>query len=141
MIRRTIHIKGWEADIFFCITHYDERVLQDSLESADAPWLVLVRMREIARDDEYNTGFTYSNIANRKSVVVIGKSTNLSEFINTFMHELRHLTDDIASASGMELSGEGVGYLQGEIARDLTTDIIGQFMCPQCRRRIWFRMH
>lgn len=92
-------------------------------------------MREIARDDEYNTGFTYSNPDVGRSVVVIGKSTSPAEFVNTFAHELRHLTDDIVGAYHMELYGEGVGYLQGEIDRELA-DVVGMFICPQCRRKV-----
>ena len=90
-------------------------------------------MREIARDDEYNTGINYSNPDVGRSVVVIGKSTSQAEFINTFAHELRHLTDDVARAIGMDLRGEGVGYMQGEIARDLA-DILGSFLCPSCNK-------
>lgn len=134
LTRRKIYIKDWSADVFFCSHHYDEHVLQEALEDVEAPWSVIVRMREIARDDEYNTGFTYSNERKRQSVVVIGKSTNAAEFVNTFVHELRHLSDDIAISTNIDLRGEGVGYLQGEIARELA-DIVGLFICPKCRTR------
>ena len=125
-----------EVDVFFCVTHYDERVLQDALEDIDAPIRVVVRMREIARDDEYNTGFTYSNQEERKSVVVIGKATSPAEFMNTTMHEMRHLTDDIATANNLSLHGEDVGYLQGKISGRLS-DTIGRFVCPCCNNHIF----
>ena len=133
MIHRTINIGEWEVDSFFCITQYDESVLQRALERIDAPISVIIRMREIAMDDEYNTGFTYSNKKQRRCVMVVGKSSSPSEFINTTMHEVRHVSDDIAIAENISLQGENVGYLQGFICEKLS-DIIGRFICPCCNK-------
>ena len=131
MILRPIHIGNWNADVFVCFRNYDEKVLEDALRDIDAPINIIVRMREIARDDEYNTGFTYSNPSMRHSVVVIGKTTSGKEFLNTFVHEVRHLADDIAIANCIDLRGEDVAYLSGDIASSLF-DIVGQFLCPKC---------
>lgn len=133
MIHRKIHINDWCADIYFCITRYEEDVLELAFRSANAPIEKIVRMREIARDDEYNTGLTYSNASCRKSVMVVGKATSIDEFFNSFCHELRHLTDDIAYEDRIGLRGEAVGYLQGGIGR-LLTDMVGMFLCPQCNQ-------
>lgn len=133
MIQRTIHINDWEVRIFFCITKYSEGVLEDALRWANAPISVVVRMREIARDDEYNTGFTYSSALSRRSVVVIGKALHPREFLDTIVHEFRHLTDDISKADGIPPRGEAVAYLEGDIVKSVY-DIIGRFICPSCRR-------
>lgn len=134
MIERTIHINDWCADVFLCFRHYDENVLEDALRRVGAPIGVVARMREIARDDEYNTGFTYSNPDMKRSVVVIGKAVSGREFMNTFVHEVRHLADDIAISSGMPLRGEKVAYLSGSIASCLF-DLVGMFTCPQCQKK------
>lgn len=131
MLLRTIHINDWQADVFVCYNQYDERVLEDALTEVNAPIGKIVRMRQIARDDEYNTGFTFSNAIQRRSVVVIGKTTSAREFLNSFVHEVRHLADDIACADGMDLRGEEVAYLSGSIASSLF-DIVGLFTCPKC---------
>lgn len=133
MISRIIHINNWDVNVFVCISHYDEKVLEDALYEVDAPISIIVRMRQISRDDEYNTGFTYSNPDLRKSVVVIGKAISGKEFLNTFIHETRHLVDDIANADGMSLRGEDVAYLSGEISSKLY-DLVGMFACPKCKR-------
>lgn len=133
MIHRKIHINGWVANVFFCITHYDESILANALKSVNAPIGVIVRMREIAREDEYNTGFTFSNPELRESVVVIGKATDASQFLNTFVHEVRHLSDDIAHEYRIQPRGEEVAYLEGNIATQFT-DIVGHFLCPHCRK-------
>lgn len=134
MIKRTIHINDWEADVFVCFRHYDEKVLESALREVDAPIGIIVRMREMARDDEYNTGFTYSNPRMRRSVMVIGKTTSSREFMNTFVHEVRHLADDIATEDRIPLVGEDVAYLSGSIASSLF-DIVGMFTCPKCQRK------
>lgn len=133
MMSRTINIGDWQAKIFFCYNQYVESVLERSLTSIHAPIDIIVRMRVIARDDEYNTGFTFSNAKMRRSVVVVGKTTSAREFMNTFVHEVRHLADDIASADGISLRGEDVAYLSGGIAASLC-DIVGEFTCPKCQK-------
>lgn len=133
MIEQIIHINDWDADVFVCYRRYDEQVLTEALRKVDAPISIIVRMREIARDDEYNTGFTYSDPRLRRSVVVIGKTTSPKEFMNTFVHEVRHLADDIASADGIALRGEEVAYLSGSIASSLS-EVVGLFTCPNCQK-------
>lgn len=131
MIKRSIHVNDWDVDVFFCITHYDESVLWEALRKADAPIGVIVRMRQIARDDEYNTGFTCAGGQKKRCVVVIGKATSADQLLNTFCHEIYHLTSYIARAEGTNPFGEEAAYLNGDISARFT-DIIGGFICPKC---------
>ena len=64
---------------------------------------------------DMDSGFTYSNKTMRRSVVVVGLATSQAQFLNSFEHELRHLCDDIAAASGMPMQGEEVAYLTGDV--------------------------
>lgn len=79
-----------------------------------------------------DSGFTYSNPDIRRSVMVIGKTSSGAQFLNSFVHELRHLIDDIAVADGMGMSGEAVAYLSGDTAM-LVADIVSQLSCDHCR--------
>lgn len=79
-----------------------------------------------------DTGFTYSNPEFRESVVVIGSSSSGAEFLNSFVHELRHLTDDIAYTCGYPLRGEPAAYLAGDISMGLS-DIVCVMSCEKCR--------
>lgn len=135
MILKVVDIGEWHADVFFCVNKYDESVLTDALRQVDAPIGIVVRMRQIARDDEYNTGFTYSNFRLCRSVMVIGKATNPGELLNTFVHEIRHLTDDISRYYEINGRGEEVGYLSGCIAQSLA-DVLGKLLCPTCLIRL-----
>lgn len=134
MIARLIQVNDWEAEVFFCITKYDEAVLEEALRFADAPISAIVRMRQIARDDEYNTGFTCAGARTKRCVVVIGKTSSPMQLINTFSHEMYHLISYIARAEGTNPYGEEAAYLMGDVASKFT-DIIGRFICPKCSHK------
>lgn len=131
MIHKPIQINDWHVDVFFCITRYEEGVLEGALRDADAPVGVIVRMRQIARDDEYNTGFTCAGGKRKRCVVVIGKASSAEQLLNTFCHEIYHLTSYIARAEGTNPFGEAAAYLDGDISARFA-DIIGGLICPKC---------
>lgn len=54
--------------------------------------------------------------------------------MNTIVHEVRHLTDDIATAENIQITGEKVAYLSGEIAEKMFKECHG-FLCDECRER------
>lgn len=92
----------------------------------------MMRIRENLERADMDSGFTYSNKDMRRSVVVVGLATSQAQFLNSFEHELRHLCDDIASASQMQMQGEEVAYLTGDINTALWKDI-HRFVCCRCR--------
>lgn len=73
---------------------------------------------------EYNRGFTYSSLISKTSVVVIGKCSSEGEFINTLVHECRHLQQHIAIQKQLDENSEDVCYLIGKIC---------QIMYEKCR--------
>ena len=131
------------------IERYDWHVYVYMAASKDDAPEILAKLDEIGiRASEYmravrhlqkafrdNTGMTYSNPDNRKSVVVISHATSVAETVNTFSHELRHLVDDIAAACGITVSGEEVAYLTGDIALTLASSLLHIVcVCPICSR-------
>ena len=102
------------------------------MEELEAPPSILRRVERNMELDQMDTGFTYSNLFLRESVVVIGRSSSGAEFLNSFVHELRHLADDIAYVYGYPLRGEEVAYLTGDIALALS-DIVCAMSCDSCR--------
>ncbi len=131
MIHRRVVINEWACEFYFAMGAYRRREILGQLVSCQAPDPVLRRVRHNMRADKLNTGFTFSNGDIRKSVIVIGNTSSGSEFLNSFVHELRHLTDDIAVADGMQLSGEPVAYLAGDIANELS-DVVCHLSCDRC---------
>jgi hypothetical protein len=80
---------------------------------------------------DMDTGFTYSNKKLRRTVMIVGLASSPAEFLNSFEHELRHLVDDIASTHSMDMAGEEVAYLTGDINTALWSDI-HRFTCCKC---------
>lgn len=66
-----------------------------------------------------NTGFTYSDLYKRCSIIVIGKTTSNREIVNTIVHEANHLKSHIATAYDIDEKGEEVCYLIGGIVRTM----------------------
>lgn len=134
MIAKKTHIKSWTIFWFFCPKEQNIKEIVSSLKKVGASKKVLLRAEEKLFADNKNEGFTYSNIVERKSVVVVGRASSGSEFMNSFSHELRHLVDDISSYYGMSDRGEEVAYLTGDIANSVS-GVVCELSCDCCRAK------
>lgn len=137
MKRRDLRIKryDWRARFYFAVHGYDMGSILASLQSIQCPGNLLQRIADNMERNDMDSGFTYSNKVVRRSVVVVGLTTSPAQFLNSFEHELRHLCDDIGIASGMEMQGEEVAYLTGNINAALWEDI-HDFICCKCRNKL-----
>lgn len=122
---------------YFAVSGYWRTDILQRLEELDAPPSILKRVSRNMSLDRMDTGFTYSNPVIKKSLVVIGRSSSGAEFLNSFVHELRHLADDISFVYGYPLRGEPAAYLTGEIALGLS-DIVCELSCDKCRSEKMF---
>ena len=66
--------------------------------------------------------------------MVIGRTSSYREFANSLFHECRHLTDHMSLALDMEIGGEPIAYLAGDIGA-LMSDEIRMFICDCHRHR------
>lgn len=81
--------------------------------------------------EEWNRGYTWSNPARRRSITLIGRATSWPQFLDTVMHETRHIVDEITAAYEIMDYGEPPAYTQGEIGRQMAP-MIKRIMCPCC---------
>lgn len=123
----------WVCDVFIAVHEYKVDDIVKALDMCGASDAVLNRVKDRMEKNEVDTGFTFSNPRTRHSVMVIGKTSEGKQFLNSFVHELRHLVDDIAVADSLEMSGESVAYLSGDIAMELS-DIVCSMSCDHCRQ-------
>lgn len=123
----------WQVVAFFDAKESDAARITEELLRIDCPDEVIKRVEKNLRRGRLDTGFTYSNRVARCSVMTVGHASSSKEFLNSYAHELRHLVDDIASASYLPMRGEGVGYLTGELSWEFM-DEIGDFLCCRCHR-------
>jgi len=131
MIRRSLRIGRWTVYFLFCPDGYDEEAILDLLYDLDATDHILVTVADKMRKARPNEGFTYSNLALRMAVVVIGPTTSGREFQNTLVHEIHHLAVAVADSLGVDLDGETPAYIAGDSAMALA-GVICQLGCETC---------
>lgn len=74
-------------------------------------WKVLVCYK--ADLDELNSGFTITDYSKKLSIVGIGLTTSKDEFINTVIHEAKHVQSHICNYYNVPEDGESAAYLIG----------------------------
>lgn len=79
-------------------------------------------------------GFTYSNINRNKSIIGITNTTNATEFVNSFVHEIFHLTNHIARKYNISFDSEKVCYIAGDISQKMFKRC-HSLMCDCCKNK------
>lgn len=64
---------------------------------------------------EKNSGFTHTNFSEKLSIVAIGKATSKKQFLNTIVHEAKHVQSHICRYYEVPEDGEDAAYLIGYI--------------------------
>ena len=129
MTHRTIHIRGWRVDVFIEDGYHPDMVME-CLEDMGAENDILENAHGLIVENRPNQAFTYSN--GRRTCIYIGWTTSGEEFLNSMIHEIRHLVDHIAAFYGLD-NNEAVGYISGDAALLLAEDIC-EHGCPHCRK-------
>ena len=126
MILQNIYLDVWDwyLRVFYDIDDLNEAVSE--LESVGCPEDLIYCVKE--RLKGRNTGFTYSDIKYRFSIIIISKTSGSSEFYNTLDHEKLHVLLHISEACNINLDSEEFEYLSGEIAERLYP-VSKQFIC------------
>lgn len=132
MIREVLRIGRWVAEFIFADDGYDEEAVLGCLYDIDAPVPVMRRANRIMESKAYNRGFTFCNPDLRRAVVVVGPTTSGRQFINTFSHEINHLSEQISEYYGLRNHPEASAYLTGDTTMALT-EIICKLGCEKCR--------
>lgn len=128
MIRSRFHIivngRPWYITIFLPITRYHVGEIMDTLSSIGISRDNYIVALENLTSGRVNNGITYSSSEYRETVSIWGFSTSPSEAFNLYCHEMHHISVQIASMNGIDLEGEDVCYMNGDIA---------QYLYPLCR--------
>ena len=121
MKRQVIYIPEyeWTAYVYYDTTQYDTDEILNKLYSLGCSEKGILRTRKQLLGGGYNNGFTYSNRSLKQSVVSLGRASEFAQFLNSFVHELQHLSTHIAQANGINLDGEEICYLSGWIAQKM----------------------
>ena len=130
MKHRVVHIKDWQVDVFIEDGYHPDEVME-CLEEMGASNGILERAYGLVTENRPNQAFTFSVF--RHTCIYIGWTASGAEFVNSLVHEIRHLVDHIADAYGLGTNNEKVGYLSGDAALLLAEDIC-EMGCGHCRK-------
>ena len=78
-----------------------------------------------------NKAFVFTAPWARMSVMVVGRVTHPSQFLNSLLHEFDHLQDAILQYYQVEHGTEDAAYLQGYLGQIAYEGIL-PLLCPAC---------
>lgn len=70
-----------------------------------------------------NTGFTYSNLDEGESVVVVFNGSSAAQFFNSLLHEMFHAHKHICEAKEIDPFGEEAAYLMGDLCGEIYPEV------------------
>lgn len=109
---------GWEIECYVTTDNSKLEEMLYKLENLGCSNKTLQRAK-IILSKQYDSGFAFSNLEKRKSLMIINKSTSMEEFVNTYNHEKNHLEMHICEALGIDPYGEVAADLSGCLAQRL----------------------
>ena len=142
MIRQVFDIPqySWSVTVYYAVTGYDVWRIMQELERLGCEGDDLERAYRNLTSGERNSGITYSNTEERKTLVFIGRTSSAAQFQNSLDHEKGHLVKHISLAFGLDPYGEEQQYLSGEIGQRMFP-VARRFLCEHCRRKLYENRH
>ena len=131
MIQQNVNIReiGWNLRIFYCpkTTSQCSIVLQ-RLFNAGCTGKNYRRAMALLKSGAWNTGLTYTNKENRETIIVVGCSSDIAEFVNTLTHEINHFIEHVMEALHIESGTEDEAYFTGEFFELLYRDAVSSVL-------------
>lgn len=125
MITQKYYIEDydWAVYILFSVNKNDIKKVESALISMDCPDSFIDEGLDNIYYSEKNVGFTYSNKAERKSLIVISETDSIGELLNTLMHECYHLANHIILIDGDE--EEKRADIMGSFIQRISRQLVG----------------
>lgn len=122
----------WLIKVFYLIKDPFIEGILGELDSIDCEPEPFYRAAEMLENEELNSGITYTDCEKHVTIMIIGIATSANEFFNTFIHEIGHAAEHIASYYGIKSYSEELQYLTAEIALQMFQES-KDLMCDECR--------
>ncbi len=137
MIRTRVRLRdcGWNVVVWLSVDRFDAGLVLEDLLDIGISGSNLESARRNLWSRSLNNGITFTDVAGRRAVMVIGRTTSPAQFSNTLTHEIGHLALFISRAMGVDPYSEDVCYLAGGIAERLHP-YTSLFMCGCGRKRL-----
>ena len=131
MIQQNLHIEeiGWSLRIFYCPKTSSQRsIVLKRLFDAGCTGKNYRRAMSLLNSGALNIGLTYTNKDERKTIIVIGCSSDVAEFVNTLTHEINHFIEHVMEALHIQSGTEDEAYFTGEIFELLYRDAVSSVL-------------
>ena len=131
MIQQNLHIEeiGWNLRIFYCPKTSSQRsIVLQCLCDAGCTGRNFRRAMTLLSSGSVNTGLIFSNKGERKSIIVVGHSSNVGEFINTLTHEINHFIEHVMKALHIQSGAEDEAYFTGKLFELLFRDAVSSVL-------------
>ena len=131
MIEQTLHIEeiGWNLRIFYCPKTTSQRsIVIQRLFDAGCTGKNYRRAMALLNSGALNTGLTYTNKDERETIIVVGCSSDIAEFVNTLTHEINHFIEHVMEALNIESGTEDEAYFTGELFELLYRDAVSSVL-------------
>lgn len=117
MIALTVPLpqRSWLVRVYIAYQPSDVPEICHSLASIGCNQEALAEARHHLSGSSNDKGLTYSNLAERISVVAVGQSLHQSGTINTLSHELLHVVSHICERDGINMHSEEPCYMLGTL--------------------------
>lgn len=108
---------NWNILVCYNVDSEDFVEIEDFLRQIDCPKSEIRKSFKVLR--RKNTGLTFSNSDYKMSIVCISKATNIGQFVNTTVHEAKHVQSHICEYYGVDEDSEDAAYLIGHIVHEM----------------------
>lgn len=109
--------KGWNVLVYYNAGVGDYLEIEESLDQLDCPEADKRKALNTLR--KLNTGFTFTNDAYKMSIVCISKAEDVGQFVNTVIHEAKHVQSHVCQYYNIEEDTETAAYLIGHLVHQM----------------------
>ena len=109
--------KGWNVLVYYGVHREDFIEVEDALKQLGCSHRDIRRSLKVLTKE--NTGFTFSNSDYKMSIICIGEATNVGQFVNTAIHEAKHVQSHICQYYNIKEDTETAAYLIGHLVHQM----------------------
>ena len=137
MIVQDIYLEDydWDIRVYYAVDQYYISNILIDLVDMDCDIDAYFKIKRLMEMRKKNIGFTYSNVNERCSLILIGITDSAEEFQSTFDHEKGHVVMHISKTLDIDPFSEDYQYLAGEVGKQMFAEA-HMLMCENCRRHI-----
>lgn len=108
----------WDVFIIIDITCNDSDYVSAKLEDLGCPYVLNKDAYNLFNKCVPNIGLTYSNQLKRRTIIIIGRTFTVEEFINTTSHEVYHFIQQLKKSNYID-NEEYLAYLTGDLNKEI----------------------